>query len=86
MEHHVGIDVSLELSSVCVLDATGMSVPEASWSSRKHGAAWGLYRGARSSTDVGLAANHGARPCPPPGFAWFLARCPSSRSFPHRIT
>jgi hypothetical protein len=23
MEHHVGIDVSLELSSLCVLDATG---------------------------------------------------------------
>jgi hypothetical protein len=23
MDHHVGIDVSLELSSVCVLDATG---------------------------------------------------------------
>ena len=29
MEHHVGIDVSLELSSVCVLDAAGKIVREA---------------------------------------------------------
>jgi transposase len=29
MEHHVGIDVSLELSSVCVLDAAGKPVREA---------------------------------------------------------
>ena len=29
MEHHVGIDVSLELSSLCVLDATGKVVREA---------------------------------------------------------
>ena len=29
MEHHVGIDVSLELSSVCVLDATGKVIREA---------------------------------------------------------
>ena len=28
MEHHVGIDVSLELSSVCVLDALGKVVRE----------------------------------------------------------
>jgi hypothetical protein len=27
MEHHVGIDVSLELSSLCVLDETGKSYP-----------------------------------------------------------
>ena len=26
MEHYVGIDVSLELSSLCVLDATGKGV------------------------------------------------------------
>ncbi len=26
MEHHVGIDVSLELSSLCVLDAAGKVV------------------------------------------------------------
>src|SRR3712207_6501850 len=29
MEHHAGIDVSLELSSVCVVDATGRIVREA---------------------------------------------------------
>jgi transposase len=29
MEHHVGIDVSLELSSLCVLDAAGRVVREA---------------------------------------------------------
>lgn len=29
MEHYVGIDVSLELSSVCVLDAAGVVVREA---------------------------------------------------------
>src|SRR5215212_4405500 len=29
MEHHVGIDVSLELSSLCVLDASGEVVREA---------------------------------------------------------
>jgi transposase len=28
VEHHVGIDVSLELSSLCVLDATGKAVRE----------------------------------------------------------
>jgi len=29
MEHHVGIDVSLELSSLCVLDAAGKVIREA---------------------------------------------------------
>ena len=29
MEHHAGIDVSLELSSVCVVDAQGKIVKEA---------------------------------------------------------
>jgi transposase len=29
MEHHVGIDVSLDLSSLCVLDAAGKVVREA---------------------------------------------------------
>ena len=29
MEHHVGIDVSLELSSLCVLDGTGKVIREA---------------------------------------------------------
>ena len=30
MEHHVGIDVSLELSNLCVLDPAGKAVPRAS--------------------------------------------------------
>ncbi len=29
MEHHVGIDVSLELSSLCVLDVNGKVIREA---------------------------------------------------------
>ena len=29
MVHHIGIDVSLELSSLCVLDATGKFIREA---------------------------------------------------------
>ena len=29
MDHYVGIDVSLELSSVCILDAAGQIVKEA---------------------------------------------------------
>jgi hypothetical protein len=29
MEHHVGINVSLELSSLCVLDASGKVIREA---------------------------------------------------------
>ena len=33
MEHHVGTDVSLELSSLCVLDATGKVIREAKVSS-----------------------------------------------------
>src|SRR5215468_2023855 len=31
MEHYAGIDVSLELSSVCVVDAQGKIVKEAEW-------------------------------------------------------
>ena len=29
MEYHAGIDVSLELSSICVVDATGKIIKEA---------------------------------------------------------
>jgi len=31
MEHYVGIDVSLELSSVCVVDGRGKIVKEGQW-------------------------------------------------------
>jgi transposase len=37
MEHHVGIDVSLELSSLCVLDATGKVIREAKVASEEPG-------------------------------------------------
>jgi len=37
MEHHVGIDVSLELSSLCVLDATGKVIREAKVASEPEG-------------------------------------------------
>jgi transposase len=35
MEHYVGIDVSLERSSVCVVDATGRIVREAQVASER---------------------------------------------------
>ncbi len=37
MEHHVGIDVSLELSSLCVFDATGKVIREAKVASEPGG-------------------------------------------------
>ncbi len=37
MEHHVGIDVSLELSSLCVLDATEKVIREARVASEPEG-------------------------------------------------
>ena len=48
MEHYAGIDVSLEQSSVCVVDSTGRIVreskvpsePEARWSGSSAGSAW----------------------------------------------
>jgi transposase len=48
MEHYAGIDVSLELSSVCVVDATGRIVPEAKVASEPE-ALIGWFR------DLGLA-------------------------------
>ena len=44
MEHYAGIDVSLERSSVCVVDALGKIVKEAKISS-EHGGARGLREG-----------------------------------------
>ena len=37
MDHYVGIDVSLELSSLCVLDGTGRIVREAKVASEPEG-------------------------------------------------
>jgi transposase len=36
MEHYAGIDVSLELSSVCAVDATGRIIREAQRLTRNH--------------------------------------------------
>ena len=57
MEHHAGIDVSLELSSVCVVDATGRIVREAKVASEPE-ALIGWFRGlglevARIGLEVG---------------------------------
>ena len=56
MEHHVGIDVSLELSSLCVLDASGKVVRETKVASEPE-ALVGLLRGLGVAiTRVGLEA------------------------------
>ncbi len=44
MDHYAGIDVSLELSSVCVVDATGRIVREAKVASEPE-ALIGWFRG-----------------------------------------
>ena len=56
MEHYAGIDVSLELSSVCVVDATGRIVREAKVASEPEAlVAW--FRGLGIDvTRVGLEA------------------------------
>jgi transposase len=55
MEHYAGIDVSLERSSVCVVDATGRSCARPRWpASRRR---WSSLRPARPAADpVGLEA------------------------------
>src|SRR5215208_6660542 len=56
MEHHAGIDVSLELSSVCVVDATGRVIREAKVASEPE-ALIGWLRGLGIElTRVGLEA------------------------------
>jgi hypothetical protein len=49
MEHHVGIDVSLELSSLCVLDAAGKVIREAKVGSGEHQDLWGAQAAVRFS-------------------------------------
>jgi transposase len=73
MEYHAGIDVSLELSSVCVVDATGRIVREAKVASEPE-ALIGWLRGlglelARVGLEAGplsqwlYAAMRGSRHC-----------------------
>ena len=56
MEHHVGIDVSLELSSLCVLDATGKVIREAKVASEPEAVVAFLRKLGRPITRVGLEA------------------------------
>ena len=62
MEHYAGIDVSLERSSVCVVDATGRIVREAKVASEPEA----LVRLLPASSA-----------CRWPGSAWRRARCRS---------
>ena len=56
MEHHVGIDVSLELSSLCVLDASGKVVREAKVASEPESLVAFLHGLGMPVTRVGLEA------------------------------
>jgi transposase len=56
MEHHAGIDVSLERSSVCVVDATGKIVREAKVTSEPEALVGFLRRLGLPLTRVGLEA------------------------------
>jgi hypothetical protein len=59
MEHYAGIDVSLELSSVCVVDAQGKIVKEVKVG-REHAAEVWIFE---LQPDLGFAG--GARKTPP---------------------
>src|ERR671912_1520233 len=56
MDHYVGIDVSLELSSVCILDAAGQIVKEAKVASEPEALTTFLTRLGLPLTRIGLEA------------------------------
>ena len=56
MEHYVGVDVSLELSSLCVLDATGKPIREAKVASEPDALVAFLRKLGLSIARVGLEA------------------------------
>jgi transposase len=56
MDHYVGVDVSLELSSVCILDATGKIVKEAKVASEPEALTTFLTRLGLPLTRIGLEA------------------------------
>ena len=56
MEHYVGIDVSLEFSSICVVDATGRIIREAKVRSEPEALVGFLARLGLAVTRVGLEA------------------------------
>ena len=66
MEHYAGIDVSLEQSSVCVVDATGKIVREAKVASEPEALATFFQQLGVSLTRIGLEAG----PLSPSGASW----------------
>ena len=78
MEHFAGIDVSLELSSVCVVDGVGKIVHEAKVASDPE-ALVGFFRGLETrGTRIGLEAGLCRNGCTPvwsqPGLRWCCSR------------
>src|SRR5690348_14542091 len=73
VEHYAGIDVSLERSSVCVVDATGKIVREAKVASEPEALADFFRRLGLSLTRVGLEAGPLSQ-----WFIWGIARQASS--------